>query len=377
MSDENKAILDWLTLNLVPGLGPRLTRALLSRFGTPDGILKAPLQEIASIPHMGFKTAEKLRDAFGTVKPQEELDLMRKHGVSALPCDAPAYPGWLSTLHDPPAFLYMRGNLLKADEKCVAMVGSRACTDYGKKMARRIASGLARSGWTVVSGLARGIDAAAHHGALEGGGRTIAVLAGGLSKIYPPEHKELAEEVALSGALVTESHMRQEPLPGLFPARNRIISGLSKAILLIEAAEKSGALLTAVHAAEQGKLVLAVPGAIDSPASGGTNSLIRKGAILVRGVEDVLEEVGGVPGAAPASMPKAIPDKPPVQPKLFAPDLVGIELEIWQHLQGESLFLDQLAQRTRHPVQELASALLMMEMKKLVKRLTGNRFQLL
>src|SRR5205085_6693951 len=197
-----------------------------------------------------------------------------------------------------PHLLYIRGTLTAQDAKAIAVVGSRHCSSYGKRMAERLAGGLARAGYTIVSGLARGIDGAAHHAALEAGGRTIAVLAGGLSSIYPPEHAKLAEDIERSGAVLTESSMEQQPLPNTFPVRNRIISGLSRAVVLVEAAQRSGALITATHAADQGRSVLAVPGPVDADASGGTNELIRKGAVLCRGVEDVLEEIHGVSAMA-------------------------------------------------------------------------------
>jgi DNA processing protein len=265
--------------------------------------------------------------------------------------------------------LYLRGTLVPSDEKAIAVVGSRHPTEYGKRVATRLGMELARAGYVVVSGLARGIDAAAHRGALQAGGRTLAVLAGGLSRIYPPEHRGLAEEVEKSGALVTESSMKQEPLAGLFPARNRIISGLSKAVVLVEAAEKSGALITASLAADQGRHVLAVPGPIDSEASGGTNNLIRKGAALCRGVEDILEEVEGVSARVAAEK-----DAPPV-PAPTPPNLEGDQARVWGLLSSGSQHLDELVRQLGLGVGALSGMLLTMEMKKLVRRLPGNRYE--
>src|SRR5207247_2643174 len=188
--------------------------------------------------------------------------------------------------------------------------GSRSCTSYGRRIAERIGHDLARAGWTVVSGLARGIDGAAHRGALQAGGRTLAVLAGGLSRIYPPEHQDLAAEVAASGALLTEAPMRMEPMAALFPQRNRIISGLSRAVVIVEAADKSGALITARLAAEQGREVFAVPGPVDSAASAGSLHLLRQGAKLVRNADDILEDLHALPALDPiASTPP--PPGPP------------------------------------------------------------------
>ncbi len=216
-----------------------------------------------------------------------------------------------------------------------------------------------------MSGLARGIDGIAHRAALKAGGRTLAVLAGGLSRIYPPEHAELAGEVAAAGALLTEAPMAQEPLAGMFPARNRIISGLSRGVIIIEAAEKSGALITARHAAEQGRTAFAVPGPIDADSSAGTNALIREGAVLVRGAEDVIEELEGI--RAPAAAPPA-PAAPP-------PELDEVQRRLWDFLADGARHLDEMAQRLSLPVPRLSGALMTMEMKKLVRRLPGNRYE--
>jgi DNA processing protein len=252
----------------------------------------------------------------------------------------------------------------------VAIVGSRHCTAYGKRMATRLAADLVRAGYVVVSGMARGIDGAAHRGALEAGGRTLAVLAGGLSSIYPPEHKELAAEIEKSGALLTESSMKQEPIGNLFPARNRIVSGLSQAVVIVEAAEKSGALITAEHAVEQGRSVLAIPGPVDSPASGGTNALIRQGAVLCRGVEDVLEEVQGVSARVLAEK-----NAPPLAPAGPPPGMDETQRRVWDFLGPGPQHLDEMVQQLGLGVAPLSGMLLTMEMKKLVRRLPGNRYE--
>jgi DNA processing protein len=213
--------------------------------------------------------------------------------------------------------------------------------------------------------LARGIDGAAHRGALKAGGRTLAVLAGGLSKVYPPEHTDLAKEVAAAGALLSEAAMAMEPLAGMFPARNRIISGLCRGVVIIEAAEKSGALITASHAAEQGRVVFAVPGPIDSEASSGTNELIREGAILVRRVEDIIEEFDGIRAPAPAVRTAAPPP----------PGLDETQRRVWEFLGERPRHLDEMAQQLGLSVPPLSTALLTLEMKKIVRRLPGNRYE--
>jgi DNA processing protein len=218
---------DLLALHLVPGIGPRLTAALLGRFGSASAVLQATPGQLREIPHIGGQLADSIFQALRAVDVGAELDLMAHHEVRLLAYGTVAYPDALATIPDPPHLIYLRGQLEPGDTNAVAVVGSRQCTSYGKRIAERLAIGLARAGVTVISGLARGIDGAAHRGALQAGGRTLAVLAGGLSKIYPPEHAELAREVAAAGALLSEAAMRMEPLAGMFPARNRIISGLS------------------------------------------------------------------------------------------------------------------------------------------------------
>lgn len=368
------AVRDLLALSLVPGIGPRLTAAMLERFGSASAALHAGVAELSAIPYLTPRLAESIRCAMDCAETTAELERMERQGVRLIAWGEAEYPPSLATIDDPPYLLYVRGALTEADANAVALVGSRHCTDYGRRMAARLAMGLVRAGVTVVSGLARGIDGAAHRAALEAGGRTLAVLAGGLSRIYPPEHVDLAREVEASGAVVTESKMEQEPLAGLFPVRNRIISGLSKVIVLIEAAEKSGALITAHHAADQGRTVMAVPGSVEAASSGGTHELIRKGAVLCRGVEDILEELHGVSAAAVADRNAASAAASKPRPTTPPPGLDELQRRIWDAL-TEPHHLDQLVQGLGLSVSQLSGSLLMMEMKKAVRRLPGNRYE--
>jgi DNA processing protein len=356
---------DLLTLHLVPGIGPRLTAALLERFGSAAAVLKATPNQLQEVPHIGATLAGRLAHAMLRCDPDAELKRMAEHGVRLLARGQPGYPESLQHIPDPPHLLYVRGELRPSDAKAVALVGSRGCTSYGRRVAERLATGLVHAGYTVVSGLARGIDGAAHRAALQAGGRTLAVLANGLSQIYPPEHAELAREVEAAGALLTEAPMTAEPLAGLFPARNRLISGLSRAVVVIEAAERSGALITARHAGEQGRPVFVVPGPVDSPASGGTHRLARDGAILIRGVEDILEELGGTPAAAAAI---AAPAEPPA-------GVDGVQRQLWELLAEGPRHIDELARALHLGVGPIAGALLMLEMKKGVRRLPGNLYE--
>ena len=318
MSDELPADLrDHLALALVPGLGPKLTAAVLAHFGSAAAVRRASAREFEAIPLIGPKLAGKFADAVQKVNVVAEWELVRKHGVRVVRLGDAEYPVPLTEIPDAPPLLYFRGELTSADANAVGIVGSRSCTPYGKRVAAAIAGGLARAGWTVVSGLARGIDGAAHRGALDAGGRTVAVLAGGLSRIYPPEHADLADEVSRSGCLVTETPMTVDPQPGMFPARNRIISGLSRAVIVVEANLRSGALITVTHAAEQGREVYAVPGNVDSAASAGCLDLIRKGARLVRTADDVLDDLQGLAPFEVQAPAKRKPDTP--SPTLFDP----------------------------------------------------------
>jgi DNA processing protein len=372
------AVRDLLTLRLVPGIGSRLTAALLERFGSATAVLQAPIDQLAAVPHLNQQVAERIRRAMDRADLDAEVARMQEKRVTLLHKGESPYPTPLANIPDPPWLLYMRGALQERDHQAVALVGSRNCTSYGMKMADRLAAGLARAGFTVISGLARGIDGAAHRAALAAGGRTLAVLAGGLSKIYPPEHLELAEEITTSGALLTESAMLMEPMAGMFPARNRIISGLSRAVVIVEAAEKSGALITASHAADQGREVFAVPGAADSLSSAGALTLLRKGAKLARHADDILEDLLGIAPlvAGPATSAAASPAPRIASPP--RPEPVGLDEtqhRLWESLAGGAQHVDELTRSLALPVAELSRSLMHLEMKRVVRRLPGNRFE--
>jgi DNA processing protein len=370
------AVRDHLALALVPGLGPKLTAALLDRLGSAAAARRATAAQLRGVPYIGDKTAGEMAAALRDVNLDRELELIERYGVTPVPVGFPGYPPPLTTLAGAPQLLYFRGTWTEADANAVAIVGSRSCTNYGKKVAAELARGLARAGVTVVSGLARGIDGAAHRGAIEAGGRTIAVLAGGLSSIYPPEHAELATQVEAAGALVTETPMTVAPQPGMFPARNRIISGLSRGVVVVEANVKSGALITVDHALEQGKEVFVVPGPVDSPASAGCLELIRKGARLVRSAADILDDLKGI--ATPEWSTKEAAD---AQPTLFtepapppAPTLEPAQQAVWDLL-GSKRHADELGRDAGLGAGELAKVLMQLELKRLVRRLPGNFYE--
>lgn len=367
-----------LILQLVPGLGPRLTASLLNHLGSAQAVLTAPPAQLREVPLIGPKLIDAILSVRRQPNVERELELLHKHGVHLLACRQPDYPSPLNDIFDPPPLLYVRGEVRASDTQAVALVGTRHPTEYGRRMATRLATDLVRAGYVVVSGLARGIDGLAHKAALEAGGRTLAVLAGGLSRIYPPEHKDLAQAVSASGALLSEATMEQAPLPAMFPARNRIISGLSRAVVLVEAAEQSGALITATHAAEQGKSVLAVPGSVESEQSGGCHALLRQGAVLCRGLDDILEELQGITLSPPVNRPSKTTPAPPVSPPVPTgppPGLNEAQLQVWAFLSTGARHLDEMVQQLGLSVATLSGMLLLLEMKKVVRRLPGNRYE--
>ncbi len=360
---------DLLALHLTPGVGPRTAAALLEQFGSAAEVLRASEARLRDVPNVGPRIAEAVREAAANPEIDAEMERVAKGQVRILIKGTPDYPESIASIPDPPLLLYLRGELTPADAGAVALVGSRHCTEYGRRTAARLAAALARAGVTIISGLARGIDGIAHRAALEAGGRTIAVLAGGLSRIYPPEHRELADQAAASGALLTESSMMQEPFAALFPARNRLISGLSRLVVIVEAGPGSGALHTAHHAAEQGRTVMAVPGPADAEASAGCNALIRDGAILCRGPDDVLEELHGVSAVSQTAKTAARPATAP------PPGLSEEQRRVWDFLADGVRTVDELAQHLGRTAPQLAGALMTMEMKRAIRRLPGNRYE--
>ncbi len=383
--------LDHLALALVPGLGPRLTASLLTAFGTAHAIRRAKYQQLINVPKIGEKLARSFVDAFQTIDAEREYHALQQRGIQFAILGEANYPSRLSTIPDAPTVLFYQGNYEPADLNAVGLVGSRNCTNYGMRTTEKLASALARAGWTVISGLARGIDGVAHRAALEAGGRTLAILAGGLGKIYPPEHSELAREIIPHGGLFTETPLGVSPQPGMFPARNRIISGLSRGIVVIEANTKSGALITVDHALEQGREIFAIPGQIDSPTSAGCLELIRNGAKLIRDADDLLEDLRGIhpPDASPQPRPRRIPTlfevRPPeasrqpssvpaAPPPAPVAILDPIAQRIWDAL-SQSRQVDEICRLTELPMGEVLKTVTLMELKKQIRRLPGNHYE--
>jgi len=354
-----------LRLCLTSGVGPLTRKALLQRFGSASAVFAAAPSELAEVDGVGPKLVRALSAALRDVNVQEEFDVCRQHGITPLFHTQPAFPRLLKEIHDPPGVLFVRGQILPIDATAIAIVGTRHATQYGLAQAQRLASGLSRAGLTIVSGLARGIDAAAHRGALSAGGRTIAVLGGGVLDIYPPEHDELAAEIIERGAVISESPPRAPALGGTFPQRNRIITGLCLGVIVVEAAERSGALISARHAMEQGREVFAVPGRVDSRASHGCHRLIRDGAKLVQCVDDVLEELGPLVEAAPREDGREIRHLAELQ-------LNEIEQQVLSAIQDDATSIDDIVVTSGLPVPRVLSTISALEMRRLIRRVSGS-----
>jgi DNA processing protein len=353
-------IKSWLLLSKISFPEVKKIHHLLEHLGSVEDLLFTPLEKLSNIPKIDREVINFIRERL----PQEDLTreywLIKKLGVRLIPWSDPLYPLNLSYIYDPPFLLYVKGSLEKEDEKAVAVVGTRRATVYGKIVARRLARELAREGITVVSGMARGIDTAAHEGALEEGGRTIAVLGCGVDLVYPPENSSLAEEIIKKGAVISEFPLGTRPFAHNFPRRNRIISGLSRGVVVVEAPYKSGALITADCALEQGREVFAIPGTITSPCSRGTNRLIKEGAKIVEDVSDILEELNLV------SLKE---DEPGIELQLSFE-----EKSVLDYLSSEPSHIDEVVKKTRLPVAKVGDILMRLQLKGMVRELPGKLF---
>lgn len=350
----------WIGFNRVRGIGPARLRALLDFFGTLEDAWQA---SPAALHEAGLdrRSMANLIQARGELDLNAELERLQRAGVTALTWDDPAYPERLLTIDDPPPVLYLKGAFLPADDWCVAMVGTRGASVYGKEAARRIAGDLVAAGVTIVSGMARGIDAVAHRAALDCGGRTIAVLGSGLDVIYPPEHTRLAAEIATHGVLISEYALGSQPEAANFPPRNRIISGLSRGVIVVEAGDRSGALITSDFAAEQGREVFAVPGSIFNRVSQGTNRLIRSGAHPVLSATDVLEQLHLESAAQHAEARLLLPAD-------------ETEALVLGALSDEPRHVDEVGRVVKLPIAVVSSTLALMELKGMVRQVGGMNY---
>ncbi|MDP2683321.1 MAG: DNA-processing protein DprA [Deltaproteobacteria bacterium] len=369
MSSEIKY---WLGLGQVKGVGNVTYKTLIDEFHDPETVFEAPLKRLEEIPGIGKKTAANIKSFKEWDWVEKEISLIEKQDVVFLTLRHSDFPKALLSIPDPPPYLYVKGTICKKDENAIAVVGTRIPTQYGISAAEGISRELAGSGITIVSGMARGIDTAAHRGALAANGRTIAVLGSGIDVIYPSDNKKLYEQIISNGAVVSEFPIGMSPLAENFPQRNRIISGLVKGVLVVEASEKSGSLITAGLALDYGRDVFALPGNITSFKSKGANKLIKQGAKLVEDARDILEELSisgtGMTGAGLKPVP-AVPDSL----RKIQADLSSEEEKIMSLL-DEPSFIDTIIQRTGLPTQKVSALLLDMELKGLVQQQAGKQF---
>ncbi|MEY2599529.1 MAG: DNA-protecting protein DprA [Verrucomicrobiota bacterium] len=362
-----------LALHLVPNLGPVRIRRLISEFSSAQAVLEREASALQRVPGIGSDLAQAIRSAKSDGGWEAEKQRAAAIGAWLLPENDSRYPQFLKQLPNAPVLLQVLGTLTPADQHALSIVGSRHCTLYGTECAKRFGFQLAYAGLTIVSGLARGIDTAAHLGALAAKGRTIAVIGSGLGDLYPPENRTLAERIAKHGAVVSEFPMDFPPTPQTFPYRNRIVAGWAKGIVVVEAGIKSGALITANLALENGRHVYAIPGPIDRTTSGGSNRLIQQGAKLVTSPEDILEDLQEL-----FPIPRSAPPLGPVSPKgpPAGADASPEERLLLSALQSTERGVDELIQTTGLPASQVGAALLSLELKRMVKALPGNWYRI-
>ena len=356
----------WLALRRVKGLGCVGFKKLAAQFADARKIFAASRSALEQVEDLRADAIDGIVDFHEWAEVNDEISRVRDAGISLVCYGDASYPARLRTIADPPPLLYFKGELNGVDDKAVAIVGSRSASDYGRRVARDLARGLAGAGFTVVSGMARGIDGMAHETALNSGGRTIAVLGSGVERAYPPEHDKLYQRIRANGAVISELPIGTRPIAFNFPARNRLISGLSLGVVVVEATEKSGSLITASLAVEQGREVFAVPGEVGSSRSRGAHRLIRQGAKLVENVDDILEEIapqllnrGGTANAAPLALPQ---------------NASAEARKVFALLEAGSLQIDEVIERSGLAAPRVLQILLELELQGYVRQLAGKRY---
>jgi DNA processing protein len=364
-SGDQFSLIHLISLAMQPGLGPCTLSALLEKFGTAESVLTAFHPELLSVRGVGEQTVKQIHQARNLEQAEATLRWCDAQQTQIVPQRSTRFPNWLSHLNDTPAILYMRGDLIAKDQLSVAVVGTRHATPYGITQANRFSYGLAKAGLTIVSGLARGIDAAAHRGAMDAGGRTIAILGSGLAKTYPREHETLADEISRSGAVISEYAPHCPPRCGQFPQRNRLIAGLTLGTLIIEAPDRSGALITARLAGELNRDVFALPGPVNSRASRGCNQLIRDGAILVQSVEELIDELGPLSEAIPTTSGRAIRNTAEL-------NLNEVENCVLNAIESTGTLIDEVITTTPYTTQQVLAVISVLEIRRLIRRLSGQ-----
>lgn len=356
---------DWLALHLVPGLGNMAFKKLLEHFGDPALVFKASLADLSQVEGLRRQVAQRILRREFSLDPLTVLKDLEAQGARMLIFSDPAYPEPLREIHDPPMVLYAKGLEIPRKLTLVAIVGSRIATPYGLKTAEFLAQGLARRGLGVVSGMARGIDSAAHWGCLSGRSFSVGVLGTGIDTVYPPSNKKLFEAMVEKGAMITEFPLKTPPEPKNFPIRNRLISGLSRGVIVVEATMKSGSLITASVALEQGREVFAVPGSVHSFKSKGCHFLLKQGAKLVENADDVLDELGLNYAYAAKKDSYAAPDPPPLEEN---------EKRVYDLIGDDPVHIDDLVRDGNLEPGAASAVLMRMELKGIIRQLPGKLF---
>ena len=358
----------WIALSYVNGIGEVGFRHLINKFQNPFNVFRARSKELESVDGIGEKTAQNIINFREWDRVEKEIQNIKKHGYRLIVLTDPDYPKNLTHIFNPPPFIYIKGNIIQDDRLAIAVVGSRVTNRYGRAVAERFTEELVSRGITIVSGMARGIDSVAHHVALRTGGRTIAVLGSGLDVVYPPENIKLYEEISENGAVISELPLGSDPDAVNFPKRNRIISGLSLGVVVVQASQRSGSLITASYALEQNREVFAVPGNIGSALSGGTNRLIKQGAKLVDSVDDILTEIEAFRTLGLSQHSNNI--------NKLQNELSDEERTIYSIMKSEPVHIDEIISISGTPPSKVLSILLSLELNGLVTQLPGMMFQI-
>jgi len=357
-------------LNMIYDIGSIRLNKLLEFFGKPENIFKAPYEKLTQIYGIGETIAQKIA-ALKEEDIAQELILAKKYNLRIMTLDDVDYPQNLKHIYDPPIILYVKGELKEEDKRSIAIVGSRRASFYGLSCAEKFAADLSGKGFTIVSGMARGVDTYAHKGALKVSGRTLAVIGSGFKHIYPSQNQELAEDISKNGAVISEFPIDTLPLPQNFPRRNRVISGLSLGVLVVEAARNSGALITADFALEQGRDVFALPGKVDSDNSFGTNGLIQQGAKLVSCADDIVEEFN--PEINTNLKEQESKDNLALD-SVKTECLCKDESCLYNLLSNQPIPLDEIVEKSEINIPRVSGLLLKLQMRKLIKELPGKQF---
>jgi DNA processing protein len=365
MEKSSERIVTWIALKMIPNLGNITYRRLLDRFGDPEAVFRATLDDLRAVEGLRLATAKSIIAKAWEGDPEAELAKLKKSGARLITFFDSWYPKDLKEIHDPPPLLYLKGNDIPQNKIVIAVIGSRNPTHYGLKITEEISQSLAIRNIVIASGMARGIDSAAHWGCLRGNGHTIAVLGSGIDIIYPKSNNRLFNHIIDNGSVVTEFPLGTPPEAKNFPIRNRIISGLSKGVVVVEASKRSGSLITASLALEQGREVLAVPGSIESFKSTGTHLLIKQGAKLVENADDILEELGlNYPYSKEITGSK----------KMALPPLEEDEKRIYDTLGDYPIHIDQIVRYSKMDASRVAGLLTELELKGVIKQLPGKMF---